>query len=65
MASRPILTLYATTAEFEDTHARAAKVRSTAKTVTVDRAALDHLLMDYSNLLHAVRQCGRVDVRDG
>lgn len=38
--------------DFEALHEALAKVRSTSKTVTVNREALAALLIDYSNLIN-------------
>jgi uncharacterized membrane-anchored protein len=63
--SRPLITLYTTMAEFDATHARYDRTRSTSKSVAVDREALIHLLMDHSRLIEALRQAGQVQVTDG
>ena len=62
--SRPLLSLYTTMREFEGLHERHDRTRSTSRTVTVDREALIHLLMDHSRLVEALRQAGRVQIRD-
>jgi hypothetical protein len=62
MSGRPILQLYTTMQEFEDLHVRHDRTRSTSKTVTVDRGALIHILMDHARMLEALRKAGRVDV---
>ena len=64
MSGRPILQLYTTMQEFEDLHARHDRTRSTSKTVTVDREALIHILMDHARMLEALRKAGRVDVAE-
>ncbi|CAM5278226.1 hypothetical protein ATER59S_00357 [Aquamicrobium terrae] len=64
MSGRPILRLYTTLREFEDLHERHDRTRSTSKTVTVDRQALIHILMDHARMLEALRKAGRVDVAD-
>jgi hypothetical protein len=51
--------------EFEGLHQRYDRTRSTSKTVTVDRQALIHLLMDHSGLVEALRHAGQVQIRDG
>ncbi|RWD79079.1 hypothetical protein [Mesorhizobium sp.] len=63
--SRPLLSLYTTMREFEGLHERHDRTRSTSRTVTVDREALIHLLMDHSRLVEALRQAGQVQIRDG
>ena len=63
--SRPLLSLYTTMREFEGLHERHDRTRSTSRTVTVDREALIHLLMDHSRMVAALRQAGQVQVRDG
>jgi hypothetical protein len=63
--SRPLLSLYTTMREFESLHERYDRTRSTSKTVTVDREALIHLLMDHSRLVEALRQAGQVRIEDG
>nr|WP_295468873.1 hypothetical protein [Mesorhizobium sp.] len=62
MSGRPLLRLYTTLAEFEDLHARYDRTRSTSKTITVDRQALIHVLMDHASMLEALRKAGRVDI---
>ncbi|MEQ1956214.1 hypothetical protein [Mesorhizobium sp. CN2-181] len=64
MSSRPILQLYTTMEEFEVLHERHDRTRSTSKSVTVDRQALIHILMDHARLLEALRKSGRVDVAE-
>lgn len=64
MSSRPILQLYTTMLEFEHLHERHDRTRSTSKTVTVDRKALIHILMDHARMLEALRKAGRVDVAE-
>ncbi|RWG09025.1 hypothetical protein [Mesorhizobium sp.] len=63
--SRPLLSLYTTMREFEWLHERHDRTRSTSRTVTVDREALIHLLMDHSRLVEALHQAGQVQIRDG
>jgi hypothetical protein len=63
--SRPLLSLYTTMREFEGLHERHDRTRSTSRTVTVDREALIHLLMDHSRLVEALRQAGQVQIRTG
>ncbi|RWJ00040.1 hypothetical protein [Mesorhizobium sp.] len=63
--SRPLLSLYTTMREFEALHERYDRTRSTSRTVTVERAALIHLLMDHSRLVEALRQAGPVRIEDG
>ncbi|RWB24565.1 MAG: hypothetical protein EOQ80_16800 [Mesorhizobium sp.] len=63
--SRPLLSLYTTMREFEGLHERHDRTRSTSRTVTVDREALIHLLMDHSRMVEALRQAGQVQIRDG
>lgn len=62
MSGRPILQLYTTFAESETLHERHDRRRSTSKTVTVDRQALIHILMDHARMLEALRNAGRVDI---
>jgi len=64
MSGRPLLRLYTTLAEFELLHERHDRTRSTSKTVTVDRQALIHILMDHARLLDALHKAGRVDVSE-
>lgn len=64
MSGRPLLQLYTTFAEFEALHARHDRTRSTIKTVTVERQALIHVLMDPARMLEALRKAGRVDVAE-
>ncbi|RWB66062.1 DUF2958 domain-containing protein [Mesorhizobium sp.] len=64
MSGRPILQLYTTFAEFETLYERHDRTRSTGKTVTVDRQALIHILMDHARMLEALRKAGRVDVAE-
>ncbi|RWD31051.1 MAG: hypothetical protein EOS34_24740 [Mesorhizobium sp.] len=63
--SRHLISLYTTMREFEGLHERHDRTRSTSRTVTVDREALIHLLMDHSRLVEALRQAGQVQIRDG
>ena len=63
--SRPLLSLYTTMREFEGLHERNDRTRSTSRTVTVDREALIHLLMDHSRMVEALRQAGQIQIRDG
>ncbi|RWK43781.1 hypothetical protein [Mesorhizobium sp.] len=63
--SRPLLSLYTTMREFEGLHERNDRTRSTSRTVTVDREAFIHLLMDHSRMVEALRQAGQVQIRDG
>lgn len=63
--SRPLLSLYTTMRELEGLHEPHDRTRSTSRTVTVDREALIHLLMDHSRLVEALRQAGQVQIRDG
>lgn len=62
MSGRPLLQLYTTMDEFEDPHARYDRTRSTSETVTVERQALIHILMDHARMIEALRKAGRVDV---
>ena len=62
--NRPQIPLYTTMAEFEGLHARNDRTRSTSKSVTVEREALIHLLMDHSRLVEALRQVGEVQAAD-
>jgi hypothetical protein len=50
--------------EFETQHERHDHTRSTSKTVTVDRQALIHVLMDHARMLEALRKAGRVDIAE-
>ena len=63
--SRPLLSLYTTMREFEELHERHDRTRSTSRTVTVDREALIHMLMDHSRMVEALRRAGQVQIRDG
>jgi hypothetical protein len=63
--SRPLISLYTTMREFERLHERHGRTRSTSRTVTVDRQALIHLLMDHSRLVEALRQAGQVQIPEG
>ncbi len=63
--SRPLLSLYTTMQEFEALHERYDRTRSTSRTVTVEREALIHLLMDHSRLVEALRQAGQVRIEEG
>ena len=62
--TRPLITLYTTMAEFEGLHERYDRTRSTSKSVTVNREALVHLLIDHSRLFEALRQAGQVQVAE-
>jgi hypothetical protein len=62
---RPLISLYTTMREFEGLHERHDRTRSTSRTVTVDREALIHLLMDHSRMVEALRQARQVQIRDG
>jgi hypothetical protein len=64
MSGRPILQLYTTIVEFETLHERHDRTRSTSQTVSVDRQALIHILMDHARMLEALRKSGRVDVSE-
>jgi hypothetical protein len=64
MSGRPLLQLYTTMHEFEELHARQDRTRSTSKTVTVERQALIHILMDHARMLEALRKVGRVDIAE-
>lgn len=63
--SRPLISLYTTMREFEGLHQRHDRTRRTSKSVTVDRDALIHLLMDHSRLVEALRQTGQVHIPAG
>lgn len=63
--SRPLLSLYTTIREVEALHERYDRTRSTSRTVTVEREALIHLLMDHSRMVEALRQAGQVQILDG
>jgi hypothetical protein len=63
--SRPLISLYTTMREFEGLHERHDRTRSTSRTVTVDRQALIHLLMDHSRMVEALRQAGQVHIPEG
>lgn len=63
--SRPLLSLYTTMREFEALHERYDRTRSTSRTVTVEREALIHLLMDHSRMVEALRQAGQAQILDG
>jgi len=60
MSDKPLVQLHSTLAQFEDTYARLDKVRSTSKTVTVDKESLTAILMDHTQLIGALRDHGRV-----
>lgn len=62
MIGRPILQLYTTVYEFETLHERNDRTRSTSKTITVDRQAMIHILMDHARMVEALRKAGRVDI---
>jgi hypothetical protein len=64
MSGRPLLRLYTTLAEFELLHERHDRTRSTSKTVTVDRQALIHILMDHARMLETLRKAGRVEIAE-
>lgn len=64
MSSRPILQLYTTMREFEDLHTRHDRTRSTSRTVTVERQALIHVLMDHTRMVEALRKVGRIDIAE-
>jgi hypothetical protein len=64
MSGRPLLNIYTTMTEFEDLHVRHDRTRSTSKTVTVDRQALIHMLMDHASMLEALGRLGRVEIRE-
>ena len=49
----------------EQMHERHDRIRSTSRTVTVDRQALINILMDHTRMIEALRKSGRVDVEDG
>ncbi|MGB3830313.1 MAG: hypothetical protein WA975_00445 [Mesorhizobium sp.] len=63
--SRPLITLFTTMREFESLHERHDRTRSTSRTVTVEREALIHLLMDHARLVEALRQAGQVQIPEG
>jgi hypothetical protein len=48
--------------EFEDLHGRHDRTRSTSKSVTVDRHALIHILMDHARMVGALRKAGHVEL---
>jgi hypothetical protein len=60
-----MIALYTSMREFEGLHERHDRTRSTSKTLTVDREALIHLLMDHSRLVDALRKAGQVQIHDG
>jgi alkyl sulfatase BDS1-like metallo-beta-lactamase superfamily hydrolase len=64
MSGRPRLRLYTTLEEFEVLHERHDRTRSTSKTVTVDRQALIHILMDHARMVDALGKTGRVEVAE-
>lgn len=64
MSPRPLLVLYTTLKQFEGLHERHDRTRSTSRSVTVDRQALIHILMDHPNMVDALRKVGQIDVRD-
>lgn len=65
MSARPLIELYTTMREFEHLHERHDRTRSTSKTVTVERDALIHILMDHSRMVEALRHVGQVKCADG
>lgn len=64
MSRRPLLHLYTTMSEFETLYGRHDRTRSTSKTVTVDRQALIHILMDHARMLETLRKAGRIDIAE-
>lgn len=64
MSNRPLLELYTTLQEFEGLHERHARTRRTSRSVTVDRQALIHVLMDHSRMIEALRVAGHVEIID-
>ena len=64
MSGRPLVRLYTSLAAFESLHERHDRTRSTSKTVTVDRQALIHILMDHARMLETLRKAGRVDIAE-
>jgi ParB family chromosome partitioning protein len=56
MSGWPILQLYTTMDEFETLHERHDRTRSTSNTITVDRQAIIHILMDHGRMLEALRK---------
>lgn len=51
--------------EFEGLHVRHDRTRSTSKTVTVERQALIHILMDHARMLEALRKVAHVAIDEG
>jgi hypothetical protein len=64
MSGRPILQLYTTMSEFESLHERSDRTRGTSRTLTVDRQALIHILIDHANMVDALRKAGRVEIAE-
>jgi hypothetical protein len=64
MSGRSLVRLYTTLAEFVSLHERYDRTRSTSKTVTVDRQALIHILMDHARMLEVLSKAGRVEVTE-
>lgn len=64
MSARSLLTLYTTLKQFEGLHERLDRTRSTSKSVTIDRQALIHILMDHSNMVEALSRIGQVQIHD-
>lgn len=64
MSGRPLPHLYTSMCEFEELHARHDRTRSTSKTVTVERQALIHILMDPARMHEALRRVGRIDIAE-
>jgi hypothetical protein len=56
IARRNQVTLELPHEQFEGLHLALSKVRSTSSTVTVDKAALTGLLMDYSRLINLLEK---------
>lgn len=62
MSPRSLLKLCTTLKEFEDLHQRHDRTRSTSRSVTVERQALIHLLMDHANMVEALHKVGQVEI---
>ena len=54
--TRHLVTLELPIEQFEGLHQALDKVRSTSRTVTVDKVALTGLLMDYSRLINLLEK---------
>lgn len=64
MTIRPDVVLECTQEQFEGIHRDLDKVRTTSKSVKVDREALQALLMDYSNCLQKLTYIQKEEVNE-